>query len=136
MLALGEQHHASLKRPAELPHAPPSPLPKRHELAPSDVAAVTCASHAALFIPRSYAEALAQPDSAMWQAAVDVELSAMDKHQVWKVVPLPPGKRAIGSQMLFDRKRADTDDGVALPDSTRKYKARLVAQRVHANSRC
>lgn len=121
----GEQHHASLKRAAELPRAPPSPFPKRHE---PDFAAVAASSPAALFIPRTYAEAMAQPDSEQWRAAIDVELGAMEKHRVWKVVPLPPGKRAIGSRMIFDRKRADTVDGVALPDSTRKYKARLVAQ--------
>ena len=121
----GEQHHFSLKRAAELPRAPPSPFPKRHE---PDFAAVAASSPAALFIPRTYAEAMAQPDSAQWRAAIDVELGAMEKHRVWKVVPLPPGKRAIGSRMIFDRKRADTIDGVALPDNTRKYKARLVAQ--------
>ena len=48
-------------------------------------------------MPRTYAEALAQLDEAQWQAAVDVELDAMKKHEVWKAVPLPPGKYAIGS---------------------------------------
>ena len=120
-----EQHHVSLKRAAELPRAPPSPFPKRHK---PDFAAVANSGPSALFILRTYAEALAQPDSEQWQAAVRVELDAMEKHHVWKVVPLPIGKRAIGSRMIFDKKRADAVDGVALPDSTRKYKARLVAQ--------
>ena len=82
----------------------------------------------ALFIPRNLSEALAQPDADKWQAAVDVELAAMEKHQVWEIVDLPPGKRAIGSRMIFDRKRAEQVNGIQQPDSTRKYKARLVAQ--------
>ena len=121
----GEQNHVSLKRAAELPRAPPLPLPKRHE---PDFAAVVESDPAALCIPRTYAKALAQPDSEQWQAVVRVELDAMEKHQVWKVVRLPPRKRAIGSRMIFNRKRVDDINGVALQDSTGKYKARLVAQ--------
>ena len=45
-----------------------------------------------LFIPRTLSEALAQPDAAKWQEAVDVELAARERHNVWTVVDLPPGK--------------------------------------------
>ena len=82
----------------------------------------------ALFIPRNLSEALAQPDADKWQAAVDVELAAMERHKVWTVVDLPPGKRAIASRMIFDRKRPEQVDGVQQPESTRRYKARLVAK--------
>ena len=58
----------------------------------------------AVFIPRTYAEAMTQPDAAQWQAAIDVELGAIKKHTVWQVVPLLYGKRAIGSKMISDRK--------------------------------
>ena len=71
---------------------------------------------------------MAQPDATKWQEAVNVEMAAMEKHGVWKVVDLPPGKRAIGSRMIFDRKRAEVIDGVQQPDSSRRYKARLVAK--------
>ena len=50
----GEQHHASLKHAAELPRAPPSPFPKRHE---PDFAAVANSGPTALFIPRKIGRA-------------------------------------------------------------------------------
>ena len=69
-----------------------------------------------------------QPDADKWQAAIDVELSAMRAHEVWEVVDLPVGCRAIGSRIIFDRKRPEIIDGVQQPEHTRRYKARLVAK--------
>ncbi|KAL0398659.1 UNVERIFIED_CONTAM: Retrovirus-related Pol polyprotein from transposon RE1 [Sesamum radiatum] len=42
--------------------------------------------------PRSYPEA---SKDARWVAAMNDELSALDKNETWELVPLPPGKRAI-----------------------------------------
>ncbi|KAL0414160.1 UNVERIFIED_CONTAM: Retrovirus-related Pol polyprotein from transposon RE1 [Sesamum radiatum] len=47
--------------------------------------------------PRSYPEA---SKDARWVAAMNDELSALDKNETWELVPLPPGKRAIGSKWL------------------------------------
>ena len=80
------------------------------------------------FIPRNVLEALAQPDAYKWQAAIDVELSAMRANEVWEVVHLPADCRAIGSRIIFDRKRPEILDGVQQPEHTRRYKARLVAK--------
>ena len=81
-----------------------------------------------LFIPRNVVEALAQPDADKWQEAINVELSAMRAHNVWEVVDLPQGARAIGSRIIFDRKRPEVITGIQQPEHTRRYKARLVAK--------
>lgn len=65
--------------------------------------------------PTSVEEALSRPDAAEWQAAIDVELSACLRFGVWEQSELPPGKQALPSRVLFERKR----DG--------RYKVRLVA---------
>ncbi|KAL0350510.1 UNVERIFIED_CONTAM: Retrovirus-related Pol polyprotein from transposon RE2 [Sesamum radiatum] len=51
--------------------------------------------------PRSYPEA---SKDARWVAAMNDELSALDKNETWELVPLPPGKRAIGSKWVFKLK--------------------------------
>ncbi|KAL0344878.1 UNVERIFIED_CONTAM: Retrovirus-related Pol polyprotein from transposon RE1 [Sesamum radiatum] len=68
--------------------------------------------------PRSYPEA---SKDARWVAAMNDELSALDKNETWELVPLPPGKRAIGSKWVFKLKL--NPDG-----SVQRYKARLVAK--------
>ena len=65
--------------------------------------------------PRSVAEALSRPDAAEWQRAIDEELASCMEYEVWEEVDLPPGKQALPSRMVLERKR----DG--------RYKARLVA---------
>ncbi|KAL0410029.1 UNVERIFIED_CONTAM: Retrovirus-related Pol polyprotein from transposon RE2 [Sesamum latifolium] len=49
--------------------------------------------------PRSYLEA---SKDARWVAAMNEELSALDKNETWELVPLPPGKRAIDRIDYFD----------------------------------
>ncbi|KAJ9565671.1 hypothetical protein OSB04_001637 [Centaurea solstitialis] len=68
--------------------------------------------------PTFYKEA---SSSSHWQAAMQEELQALDKAQTWDSVPLPPGKRPIGSKWVFKIKtKSDC--------SIDRYKARLVAK--------
>ncbi|KAJ9547397.1 hypothetical protein OSB04_019940 [Centaurea solstitialis] len=65
--------------------------------------------------PTSYKEA---SSSSHWQATMQEELQALAKAQTWDSVPLPHGKRPIGSKWVFKIKT----------DSIDRYKARLVAK--------
>ncbi|KAJ9542170.1 LOW QUALITY PROTEIN: hypothetical protein OSB04_028676 [Centaurea solstitialis] len=66
--------------------------------------------------PTSYKEA---SSSSLWQAAMQEELQALAKAQTWDHVPLPPGKRPIGSKWVFKIRQNGSVD---------RYKARLVAK--------
>jgi len=69
--------------------------------------------------PSSYREAICDP---LLQNAMAEELTALHQTQTWDLVPLPPGKRPIGSQWVYKIKtKAD--------GSIKRYKARLVAKR-------
>ena len=65
--------------------------------------------------PRTVAEALSRHDAALWQQAIDEELASCLKHEVWEECDLPPGKQALPSRFIFERKRNG------------RHKARLVA---------
>ena len=65
--------------------------------------------------PRSVAEALARPDAAEWKRAIDEEIASCMQFGVWEECDLPPGKQALPSRIILERKRNG------------RYKARLVA---------
>ena len=71
--------------------------------------------------PTSYVEALESPNDKEWMDAMRDELDSMAKNEVWDLVDLPPGRRAIGNKWVFKVKRRA--DG-----SIDKFKARLVAK--------
>nr|GEZ79039.1 hypothetical protein [Tanacetum cinerariifolium] len=68
--------------------------------------------------PSSVATALADPD---WVAAMQEEMQQFYHQQVWKLVPLPAGKIAIGTKWILKNKR--DAKGIVV-----RNKARLVAQ--------
>ena len=68
--------------------------------------------------PTSYAEASKDP---RWVEAMQKELQALHNNHTWILVPLPPGKKAIGCKWVFKIKfKAD--------GSVERFKARLVAK--------
>ncbi|XP_078440864.1 uncharacterized protein LOC144710896 [Wolffia australiana] len=69
-------------------------------------------------VPHRLADALACPH---WKAAMDEEMHALVKNHTWDVVPLPPGKKAVGCKWVHTPKhRAD--------GSIERRKSHLVAR--------
>jgi hypothetical protein len=71
--------------------------------------------------PISYQEAMAGPESAKWQEAMDSEIQSMHDNQVWSLVDHTPGIKTVGCKWVF-KKKTDMDGNV------HTFKARLVAK--------
>ncbi|GKE63229.1 putative ribonuclease H-like domain-containing protein [Tanacetum coccineum] len=69
-------------------------------------------------VPSSIAKALEDPD---WVAAMQEEMQQFINQKVWKLVPLPHGKNAIGTKWILKNKRDAR--GIVV-----RNKVRLVAQ--------
>lgn len=71
--------------------------------------------------PTSMTEALASPDKVKWTEAMEKEMESLHKNDVWDLVMLPKGRKAVGSKWVFKLKVGP--DGMV-----HRHKARLVAQ--------
>jgi len=71
--------------------------------------------------PTSYQEAMAGPESAKWQEAMESEIQSMHDNQVWNLIDHTPGLKTIGCKWVF-KKKIDMDGNV------HTFKARLVAK--------
>ena len=71
--------------------------------------------------PRTLEEARQSHDWPAWDAAVKIELDNLRAHDTYDLVELPDGANAIGSKIVFRRKR-DAEGNVI------QHKARIVAQ--------
>ncbi|MBW0545979.1 hypothetical protein O181_085694 [Austropuccinia psidii MF-1] len=70
--------------------------------------------------PKSYAEAMKQPDSMAWQQAISQEIENMKNHEVFEMSPLPANTKPIGGGWVFVKKPASkTCDA--------RYKSRYIA---------
>ena len=66
-------------------------------------------------------EALAGPDEAQWLSAMEKEMESLHTNNVWDLVELPKGCKAIGSKWVFKLK-------TGADELVERHKARLVAQ--------
>jgi hypothetical protein len=71
--------------------------------------------------PKTFKASQKCPESSQWKKACLEELEAHSRNGTWKVVPLPQGKKVIGSKWVLRVKR--NSDG-----SVERFKARLVAK--------
>src|SRR4051812_1174770 len=71
--------------------------------------------------PATYEEAMMSPDSNKWQDAMKSEIGSMYENQVWTLVDLPYGQKAVENKWIF-KKKTDAGGNVTV------YKALLVAK--------
>ena len=71
--------------------------------------------------PLNWKEAMTSNESENWREAGEREYQSLIDHDTWDLVPLPRGKKLIGSRMVF---RVKYDEHGQIE----RYKARLVAQ--------
>ncbi|KAH9698654.1 retrovirus-related pol polyprotein from transposon RE1 [Citrus sinensis] len=70
-------------------------------------------------IPKNVHEALRVPE---WRKAIEEEMRALEKNQIWEVTDLPKGKKTVGCKWVFTIKYNSNG-------TLERYKARLVAKR-------
>ena len=78
-------------------------------------------TNAELTGPTTVKDALSSPDKAKWMSAMEKEIEFLQKNDVWELVDLPNGRKAVRSKWVFEIK---TD----AEGSVERFKARLVAQ--------
>ena len=66
-------------------------------------------------------EVLSKPDKSDWLNAMSEEMKSLHANDVWDLVELPEGRKAVGSKWVYKLK-VDADGVVE------RHKARLVAQ--------
>ena len=71
--------------------------------------------------PKTYKEAMAGPESEKWLEAMKSEMGSMYDNQVWALVDIPEGRKAVENKWIF-KKKTDADGNLTV------YKARLVAK--------
>ena len=71
--------------------------------------------------PTTVKEALTGPDETQWLSAMEKEMESLHTNNVWDLVELPKGQKAISSKWVFKLKTGA--DGLV-----ERHKARLVAQ--------
>ena len=54
--------------------------------------------------PRNWQEAMQSQQADEWRKAADTEYKSLMEHRTWELVPLPPGKKLIGSRWVFKTK--------------------------------
>lgn len=73
------------------------------------------------FEPRTYQEALSCEEAHLWQPSVQDEYDSHIQNGTWILVPLPPGRKAIGCRWIYKVKPGHLS-------TPARYKSRLVAK--------
>src|SRR4051812_3302086 len=63
--------------------------------------------------PATYEEVMMSQDSNKWQEAMKSEIGSMYKNQVWTLVDLPDGRKAIENKLIF-KKKTNADGNVTV----------------------
>ncbi|CAI7881250.1 unnamed protein product [Closterium sp. NIES-53] len=71
--------------------------------------------------PKMLAEALSGPDAEKWKQSVKEEYDSLLENETWELCELPPGKKAISSELIFRHKYGPDGELTC-------YKSRLVAK--------
>uniref|UniRef100_A0AAV1VKM4 Integrase catalytic domain-containing protein n=1 Tax=Peronospora matthiolae TaxID=2874970 RepID=A0AAV1VKM4_9STRA len=69
----------------------------------------------------SYQEVMKSSYKEQWLQAMKSEMKSLEEHSTWKLVDMPPGKKAVGCKWVFKIKRDPSGKII-------KFKARLVAK--------
>lgn len=107
-----------------VPSHRPAYLPPENEENEDELAGLMQVQFAGLAAgadPRTFKEAMNVPDAKHWLKAANEEIMSLMVNKTWEIVPLPPGKKAIGSGWVFKVKR--NSDG-----TIERYKGRVVAK--------
>ena len=71
--------------------------------------------------PPNYGEAMLSLESRKWLEAMKSEMGSMHDNQVWTLVDLPDGRKAVENKWIF-KKKTDADGNINV------YKTRLVTK--------
>ena len=71
--------------------------------------------------PESFSQAMGCKESELWYDAMKEEMNSMKSNEVWDLVELPKGAKAIGCKWVFKTKKDSLGN-------IERYKARLVAK--------
>uniref|UniRef100_A0AAV1TIP8 Polyprotein n=1 Tax=Peronospora matthiolae TaxID=2874970 RepID=A0AAV1TIP8_9STRA len=69
----------------------------------------------------SYREVMKSGYKEQWLQAMKSEMKSLEEHSTWKLMDMPPGKKAVGCKWVFKIKRDPSGEII-------KFKARLVAK--------
>ena len=71
--------------------------------------------------PTTIDEVLYSSDKDLWEEAMQKEMKSIEENDVWDIVELPKGKKAVGCRWVYKKK-------IGSDGSIERYKARLVAK--------
>ena len=116
-----EKHVADKEHTTEEGAEPVVRRSNREKKAPDYYGDWATVTNAELTGPTTVKDALSSPDKAKWMSAMEKETEFLQKNDVWELVDLPNGRKAVRSKWVFEIK---TD----AEGSVERFKARLVAQ--------